>query len=68
MREDDGKYFRKFYEDPKETFVGFCVMGGMFAEGIDLTGHGFIGAVIVGCTSPRFPNESEILKNYYDEK
>ncbi|HUM84630.1 MAG TPA: ATP-dependent DNA helicase [Lachnospiraceae bacterium] len=69
MREDDREIFlENFYEDPKETFVGFCVMGGMFAEGIDLTGTRLIGAVIVGCGLPQVSNESEILKNYYDEK
>lgn len=48
--------------------TGFCVMGGIFSEGIDLMGEYLVGAVIVGTGLPQVSNEREILKNYYDEK
>ena len=46
--------------------VAFCVMGGIFGEGIDLKNEQLIGAIIVGTGLPQVNNESEILKNYYD--
>ena len=48
--------------------AGFCVMGGIFGEGIDLKGNRLIGAVIVGTGLPQICNEREILKQYYDRK
>ena len=42
-------------------------MGGLFAEGIDLTGNRLIGAVIVGTGLPQISNEKDILKRYFDD-
>lgn len=65
MQEEDREIFlENFYEDPEHTLVGFCVMGGAFAEGIDLTGTRLIGALVVGCGLPQLSNESEILRMY----
>ena len=30
------EFLNEFAENPDSTHVGFCVMGGLFAEGIDL--------------------------------
>jgi len=46
--------------------VAFCVMGGIFSEGIDLTNDKLIGAIVVGTGLPQISNEREILKNHYD--
>lgn len=48
--------------------LGFCVMGGIFGEGIDLRKDSLIGVAIVGCGTPLVCNEREILRLYYDEK
>lgn len=50
------------------SLLGFCVLGGIFSEGIDLKHDSLIGAVIVGTGLPMVCNEREILKNYFDEK
>lgn len=50
------------------SLIGFCVMGGIFGEGIDLKNEQLIGAMIVGTGLPQVGNEREILKQYYDEK
>ena len=42
-------------------------MGGIFAEGIDLTNDKLIGAIVVGTGLPQISNEREILKNHFDE-
>ncbi len=49
-----------------KSLLGFCVMGGIFSEGIDLKNDSLIGAVIVGTGLPQVCNEREILKNYFD--
>ena len=41
-------------------------MGGMFSEGIDLTGTRLIGAIIVGAGLPQVSVERELLKQFYD--
>ncbi len=62
------EFLEEFTEETKETLVGFCVMGGIFSEGIDLIGDRLIGAAVVGTGLPQVNCEREILKGYYDEK
>ena len=62
------EFLEAFQENTMGTLIGFCVMGGIFSEGIDLAGERLIGAVIVGTGLPQVGCEREILKNYYDEK
>ncbi len=46
--------------------IGFCVLGGIFSEGIDLKNDSLIGAIIVGTGLPQVSGEKEILKGYFD--
>ncbi|MBR6476994.1 MAG: hypothetical protein IKS85_00970 [Lachnospiraceae bacterium] len=55
-------------EEGTDTLVGFCVLGGIFSEGIDLKNDSLIGAVIVGTGLPQVGFEKELLKNYFDER
>lgn len=50
----------------EKTIAGFCVLGGMFSEGIDLKEESLIGALIVGTGLPMVCTEREILKDYFD--
>lgn len=54
-------------EEEESTLIGFCVLGGIFSEGIDLKKDSLIGAVIVGTGLPQVCFEREILKGYFDE-
>lgn len=68
MSEQDREDFLgRFAEKDNDGVIGFCVMGGLFAEGIDLTGEKLIGAVIVGTGLPQISNERDILKRYFNE-
>lgn len=68
MKEIDREDFLNcFKENPVNTLIGFCVMGGIFSEGIDLTNDRLIGAVIVGVGLPQLCFEREIIKSYFDE-
>lgn len=48
------------------TLIGFCVLGGIFGEGIDLKNDSLIGAIIVGTGLPQVCPEREILKGHFD--
>ena len=51
-----------------KNLLGFCVMGGIFSEGIDLKYDSLIGVIIVGCGIPLVCNEREILRSYFEDK
>lgn len=53
-------------EKEEKSLLGFCVLGGIFSEGIDLKRDELIGAIIVGTGLPQVCNEREILKKYFD--
>ena len=64
-------------EEERETFIdkfkidcrvtAFCVIGGIFSEGIDLVGERLIGSIIVGVGFPRISKEGDIIKDYYGD-
>lgn len=62
------EFLEVFGAERDNGLVGFCVMGGIFSEGIDLKNEQLIGAILVGTGLPQISYEREILKNYYDEK
>lgn len=61
-------FLENFEEEREKSFIGFCVMGGIFSEGIDLARDRLIGAVIVGTGLPQVCRERELLKSYFDEQ
>lgn len=50
------------------NILAFCVIGGVFSEGIDLPGKRLIGSIIVGVGFPKISNEGDIIKDHYEEK
>ncbi|MFR5609407.1 MAG: ATP-dependent DNA helicase [Lachnospiraceae bacterium] len=67
MNEQDREAFLQEFEAEREgSLAGFCVMGGIFSEGIDLTEERLIGAIIVGTGLPQVCYEREILKQYFE--
>lgn len=69
MQEQEREQFLQMFEQEREgSLVAFCVMGGIFSEGIDLKNDKLIGAIIVGTGLPQISNERQILKDYYDER
>ena len=53
-------------EEEDSVLIGFCVLGGIFSEGIDLKNDSLIGAIIVGTGVPQVCFERELLKDYFD--
>lgn len=69
MREEQREEFlAQFEKSHPEGLAGFCVMGGIFGEGIDLKEDRLIGAVVVGAGLPQVCNERELLKTFYDKR
>lgn len=69
MKEEEREGFlAEFASERERSLVAFCVMGGIFGEGIDLKNEQLIGAIIVGTGLPQISNEREILMNYYDRR
>ena len=65
-RED---FLSRFDIDQNDLFLlGFCVMGGIFSEGIDLKQDRLIGTIIVGTGLPMVCDERELLKDCYADE
>lgn len=73
MGEAEREEFLEYFKDDctgqekKTSLVAFCVMGGIFAEGIDLKGESLIGAIVVGNGMPQVCPERDILRQHFDE-
>lgn len=66
--EEREQFLDEFEKEQEESLIGFCVMGGIFSEGIDLKEERLIGAIIVGTGLPKVCTEREILKRYFDDR
>ena len=67
MKESEREDYLRSFQANGESIVGFQIMGGIFSEGIDLTGERLIGAIVVGTGLPMVSREREILKQYFEE-
>lgn len=62
------EFLKEFEESHSRGLAGFCVMGGIFGEGIDLREERLIGAIVVGTGIPQVCSQREILKGFYDRR
>lgn len=60
--------FISSFEGDGERRVFFCVLGGIYSEGVDLVGDKLIGAIIVGVGIGQMSNERNVLAEYYEKK
>ena len=61
------RFLGRFEQFGEKTLLAFAVIGGIFSEGIDLTGEKLAGVVIVGVGLPQISPEREIMKQYYGQ-
>jgi len=67
MNESDrDKFLAQFTVDREKTLVGFVVMGGVFAESVDLPGERLTGAAIIGVGLPQINKERDLILQYFD--
>lgn len=62
------EFLSQFDASSEQTLVGFCVLGGIFSEGIDLKGERLIGSIIVGVGLPQLSPELDVIADYYRRK
>lgn len=62
------QFLAQFVENPTQTMLAFCVLGGIFSEGIDLRKDRLSGVAIVSVGLPGLSAENNLIKNYYDQK
>ena len=69
MTEEEKSNFIDFFEpNPKKYNIGFCVLGGVYSEGIDLMDDRLIGVIIVGVGLPQLCLERDIIRDYFETK
>ncbi|MGV8906095.1 MAG: ATP-dependent DNA helicase [Acetobacterium sp.] len=69
MTEEDREIFlNSFRSDSQDGVLGFCVLGGIFSEGVDLKQDGLIGSIIVGVGLPQICFERNIIRDYFNKK
>lgn len=67
MKEAERENFLKQFEE-KQHVLAFCIMGGIFSEGIDLDREKLSGAIVVGPGLPQVCHERNILMEYFNRK
>lgn len=66
MNEEEKSEFLNKFKNNKDI-LAFCVLGGMFSEGIDLPGDYLIGSIIIGVGYPQISIENDIIKEFFKE-
>lgn len=59
-------FLEQFYAE--ENVVAFCILGGIFSEGIDLAKESLIGVFVIGTGLPMVCNEREIMLQYFENR
>jgi DNA excision repair protein ERCC-2 len=68
MSYEDRRKFLGEFEKTDQTTIGFCVIGGVFSESVDLPGKKLIGCIIIGNGSGALTPERNLLAEYYQNK
>ena len=66
--EEREEFLERFSESNTETLVGFTVLGGIFSEGIDLTGERLSGVIIVSVGIPMINPRRDLIRDYFEQK
>jgi DNA excision repair protein ERCC-2 len=64
--EEREAFLANFKTGDKKTLLGLVVLGGAFAEGIDLAGERLIGAAVVGVGLPKLSPERAVIAKYFE--
>lgn len=67
-REERTRFLETFRETREGVLLGFCVMGGIFGEGVDLKGESLVGEIVVGVGFPPPSAEAEAESALYYKK
>lgn len=65
---DREEFLSAFRDDEDSLRIGFCVLGGVFSEGVDLPGSRLIGTIIFGVGLPGISNERNMIRDYLEDE
>ena len=68
LLEEEREAFLERFRNMETPVLGFCILGGIFSEGIDLVGDYLIGTAIIGTGLPMVCNEREIQLQYFEDR
>lgn len=68
MTEEDREEFLSYFALEEGAVLGFCVLGGVFSEGIDLKGDRLIGVAVVSVGLPQLGLERNLIQGYIQER
>lgn len=68
LSETEREAFLERFCRSEQPVLGFCILGGIFSEGIDLVGERLIGAAIIGTGLPMVCNEREIQQSFFENR
>ena len=60
-------FLARFFASDGKPLLGFAVLGGVFGEGVDLTGDSLIGVAVVSPGLPQVGPRQEQLRDYFEE-
>lgn len=61
------EFLAQFLSRDGKPLLGFAVLGGVFGEGVDLTGESLIGVAVVSPGLPQIGPRQEQLRDYFGE-
>lgn len=67
MNEEERQDFLELFDDVEKPHLLFCVMGGMFSEGIDLKEDKLIGAILIGVGLPQINPQQDLIRDHFNE-
>ena len=67
MSEKERTEFLKLFDNQDQFMIAFAVLGGIFAEGIDLIGSKLIGSMVITVGLPGLGGENDLIKDYYEQ-
>ena len=67
MNEKERESFLAHFAQASES-IGLAVLGGIFAEGIDLPGEQLVGVTVIGVGLPSLSIERDLLLAHFDQK
>lgn len=68
LTEEEREEFLTRFRNADHPVLGFCILGGIFSEGIDLVGDYLIGVAVIGTGLPMVCNEREIKQQYFADR